>query len=137
MDALLTLEVRRVASSADLMQAGDYCLIEKRPPIRKFEPVAVEPPAGFLRKLSWLLFGKKQLTKEIVEIVWPDYDAIVLMCPHCSQPIGTTKDHKILSLEPLTIEKPLACAYSRPSPSALPLIAFQINDGKVTPLWNR
>ena len=42
--------------------------------------------------------------KEVVEIVWPDYDAVILLCPHCSQPIATTKDHRIVSLEPLTIE---------------------------------
>jgi len=132
-----TLEVRRVPSSADLMQAGDYCYIEKRAPIRKFEPVADEAPRGFIRKLISYLGGKKQSFKEVIEIVWPDYDAIVLMCPHCNQPIGTTKEHHIVSTDPLTIKQPLACAYSRPTPTASPLIAFRINDGKVTPLWNR
>lgn len=39
--------------------------------------------------------------------------AIILLCPHCSQPIATTKGHRIISLERLTIEKPVACAYSR------------------------
>lgn len=115
------------------MQAGDYCFIAKRDPIRKFEPVQNEPPTGFLAKLRWLFFSKKQCYKEAIEIVWPDYDAIILMCPHCSQPIGTTKDHRIVSLDPLTIEKPLACAYSRRSPSAPPTIAFQIKDGKIMP----
>lgn len=81
--------------------------------------------------------ARKQSYKEVIEIVWPDYDAIVMNCPHCNRPIGTTKDHRIVSIEPLTIEKPLACAYSRPSLTAAPLIAFQINDGKVTPLSNR
>jgi hypothetical protein len=113
MDALLTLEAHRVPSSADLMKAGDYCLIEKREPIRKFEPVPVETPQGFVKQLIWTIFGKKQSYKEIIEIVWPDYDAIVMNCPHCNQPIGTSKDHRIVSIEPLTIEKPLACAYSR------------------------
>lgn len=133
MDALQTLEVRRVPSSADLMQAGDFVFIGKREPIRKFEPVTIEVKRPFFKQLMWIFTGRKQAYKEIIEIVWPDYDAVVLMCPHCSQPIGTTKDHRIVSIEPLTIEKPLACAYSRQSPTASPTIAFQIKDGKIMP----
>jgi hypothetical protein len=133
MEALQTLEVRRVQSSEDLIRAGDYCYIRRREPIRKFETEPTLPPDGFWRSLLWFFFGKKRITKEFIEVVWPEYDAIILMCPHCSQPIGTTKDHRIVSLEPLTIEKPLACAYSRPTESAPPTIAFQIQDGKIMP----
>jgi hypothetical protein len=52
----------------------------------------------------------------------------------CNQGIGTTKDHRILSLEPLTIEKPLACAYSRGAQfDAKPSIIFEVKDGKIMP----
>jgi hypothetical protein len=134
MDALLTLEVNRVPSSADLTKAGDYCFIAKRDPIRKFLPSEPEESKGFWDRLKlWFDLSHRPIPKEVVEIVWPDYDAIILMCPHCNQPIGTTKDHRIVTIEPLTIEKPLACAYSRPSQNALPTIAFKIQDGKIMP----
>jgi hypothetical protein len=136
MEALQTLEVRRVPSSSDLMQAGDYCLIQKREPIvttERARVLRVEAPKGIIRRLAWTLLGPKYQVKESVETLWPDYDAIILMCPHCNQPIGTTKDHRIVNIEPLTIEKPLACAYSRQSPTAPPTIAFQIKDGKIMP----
>jgi hypothetical protein len=80
MEALQTLEVRRVQSSADLMKAGDYVFIGKREPIRKFEAKDVLPPDGFWRSLLWFFFGKKKKLKEFIEIVWPDYDAVVLVC---------------------------------------------------------
>jgi hypothetical protein len=131
---LQTLEVRRVPFSADIEKPGDYCFIEKREPVRTFEPVATEPPQGFFRKLMSAFFGKKQGYKEILEIRWPEYDAIILNCPHCSQPIATTKEHRIVSIEPLTIEKPLACVYSRGAlKTDLPTVAFQIKDGIIMP----
>jgi hypothetical protein len=51
MAPLQTLEVRRVPASVDLERAGDYCFVPKKEPMRKFEPVAVEAPAGFWRTL--------------------------------------------------------------------------------------
>jgi hypothetical protein len=135
MDALTTLPVRRVPFSADVIKPGDFCFISKREPIRKFEPEPVQPPTGFWRWLVWFLKGRPSFSfKEIVEIVWPDYDAIILLCPHCSQPIATTKDHRIVSLEPLTIEKPLACVYSRGvQKDAQPTVIFNIKDGNIMP----
>jgi hypothetical protein len=134
MEATATLQVHRVPFSADLLQPGDYCFIAKREPIRTFDTQRLEPPQGFFRLLLWGMFGKKTDTKETIEIVWPDYDAIVMNCPHCSQPIATTKDHKILSIEPLTIEKPLACAYSRGvGRYDTPTVAFEIKDGNIMP----
>src|ERR1700685_3518810 len=127
-----TLEVRRVPSSADLMQAGDYCLIEKREPIKRHVPLP-DQPRGFWPKLMAWLRNKKRAYLVVTEPVWPDYDAILVMCPHCSQPITTTKEQKIVNLEPLTIDFPLACAYSRRSPTAPPTIAFEIKDGKIMP----
>jgi len=127
------LEVRRVASSADILKPGDYCFIPKREPIRTFQPISIEPPQGFLRGVWWAFFGKRKGTKEIIEIRWPDYNAIIINCPHCNQPVATTKEHRIISVEPLTIEKPLGCAYSRSSPTAAPTVSFQIKEGQIMP----
>lgn len=52
MEALTTFEVHRVLSSADILQPGDYCFIEKRQPTRKFEPIPVEPPRGFFDRIE-------------------------------------------------------------------------------------
>jgi hypothetical protein len=79
------------------------------------------------------MFSKKYIEKETVLPLWPEHNAVVVMCPHRNQPIGTTKERHIVSTEPLTIEQPLACAYSRPTMTALPTIAFQIKDGTITP----
>ena len=135
MEDFKTLEVRRVQSSADLMQPGDYVFIPKREPIRRFQPIMNNPPRGFFRKLWWSLVGDPVKFKETVEILWPEYDAIIMNCPHCNAAIGTTKEHRIVSVEPLTIEKPLACAYSRGTESgALPTVAFHVQEGKIMPV---
>jgi hypothetical protein len=168
MEAATTLPVRRVPFSYDIEKPGDYCFIPKREPIRKFEPEQVASPTGFWRWVVWFLKGRPSFAlKEIVEIVWPDYDAIILNCPHCSQPIATTKDHRIVMdscpicygtgfitkkagwttltcgqcggagkivHEPLTIEKPLACAYSRDvQRDSQPTVFFTIKDGNIMP----
>ncbi len=135
MEAATTLPVRRVPFSANIQKPGDYCFISKREPIRKFESEPVAPPTGFWRMIAWLLRGRPSHSlKEAIEIVWPDYDAVILLCPHCSQPIATTKDHRIVSLEPLTIEKPLACVYSRGvQKDAQPTVIFNIKDGNIMP----
>jgi len=36
MEALQTLEVRRVPSSADIVKPGNYCFIKKREPIERY-----------------------------------------------------------------------------------------------------
>jgi hypothetical protein len=133
MDATQTLAVRRVSSSADLLKPGDYCFIPKREPIRTFETVTAERPKGFWRGLLWYISGAKT-TAKITELPqWPDYDAIVMACPHCCQPIGTTKEHTIVSVEPLTLDKPIGCAYSRQGFNTPPTITFQIKDGNIMP----
>jgi hypothetical protein len=133
MEALQTLELHRVPHSIDLEKPGDFAFVSKREPIREITRTPVDPPTGFLRTLWWTMFGKKYIEKETVLPLWPEYDVVVMMCPHCNQPIGTTKEHHIVSTEPLTIQQPLACAYSRPTLTALPTIAFQIKDGKIMP----
>jgi hypothetical protein len=133
MEPLKALEVKRVEHSEDLLHPGEFVFVAKRQPKITTETIAVEPPQGTFKKLLWTFFGAKHTVKQTIEPVWPDYDAVILMCPHCNQPIGTTKEHHVVSTEPLTIDQPLACAYSRPSPRALPTIAFQIKDGKIMP----
>ncbi len=133
MKAVQSVELHRVIYSADIEKPGDFVFIPKREPIRRTTRTTVDPPNGFFKRVLWNLFGTKVRTTETSERVWPDYDAVILMCPHCNQPIGTTREHRIVSTEPLTIEQPLACAYSKPSPSALPTIAFKIQDGKIMP----
>ena len=127
------LDLRRVPISADLEKAGDFAFVPKREPIREITRTPIDPPTGFFKALWWSLFGKKYVEKETVLPLWPEYDAIVMMCPHCNQPIGTTKEHHIVSTEPLTIEQPVACAYSRPTLQAPPTIAFKVTDGKIMP----
>lgn len=43
---------------------------------------------------------------------WPEFDAIILSCPYCGNPVSTTSRHTIVSKEPLTIGEPIACPYS-------------------------
>lgn len=73
----------------------------------------LDPPRGFFRRLHWHVFGKKYELKQYVELLWAEHDAIILNCPDCNGPCGATKNHKIISIEPLTLEIPLACPYAR------------------------
>lgn len=113
MKALQAIEVRRVPSSADLTAPGDFAFIPKREPLRRLEQVPITPPRNFFKRLVWHFFGKKQEARQFIELQWPEYDAIILNCPHCNMALATTKTHKIVSLEPLTIESPIGCEYSR------------------------
>jgi len=133
MDATLLLQLHRVPYSPDLEKPGDFAFVSKREPLREITRTPVHPPTGFFKRLLWEMFGQKYDEKETVLPLWPDYDAVILVCPHCSQPIGTTKEHHIVSTDPLTIEEPLACAYSHPTQKALPTIAFKVQDGKIMP----
>jgi hypothetical protein len=113
MDSLKALEVRRVPLSEDLSHPGDFVLIQKREPIRKIERTPIYPPSGFLKRIWWNAFGEKYEVKQVIELLWPDYDTVILNCPTCNQPCATTKNHSIVSLEPLTIETPITCPYCR------------------------
>jgi aspartate carbamoyltransferase regulatory subunit len=126
MDSLKALEVRRVSLSEDLSRPGDYVYIEKRAPRIQIERTPLTAPAGILEKLWWKFFGKKYELKQIVELVWPDYDAIILNCPECNSPCATTKRHKIVSIEPLALEIPLTCPYCKTK-------SFTITEGKLMP----
>src|ERR1700739_4381066 len=103
------LEVRRVNLSADLSRPGDYVFHPKRAPIVTYERKALEAPESFFAKLWWNWWGKKYETKQIVELQWPETDVAILNCPDCGSPLATTKNHKIISVEPLTIESPVTC----------------------------
>jgi hypothetical protein len=56
--------------------------------------------------------------------LWPDIDTVILNCPICNGPIGTTKHHAIAELDPLTIESPTACLYCR-------TFTFKVVEGKI------
>jgi hypothetical protein len=98
-----------------------------------------DPPAGFFKRLWWTWFGKKYEIKQTIELQWPEYDAVILNCPHCNGPLATTAGHKIISLDPLTIETPIGCSYSRAKGIATEAreeertFAFIVRDGKVIP----
>lgn len=120
------LEVRRVPLSEDLSRPGDYVYIEKRAPRVQNQHVPLSPPSGLFRRFYWNAFGKKYELKQIVELLWPDYDAVILNCPVCNGPCATTKKHKIISVEPLTLEIPLTCPYCKTK-------SFTITEGKLMP----
>jgi hypothetical protein len=118
------LEVRRVQHSEDLAKPGEYVFIAKRDPKVTVESNPLMPPSGFWRSLWWSAFGKKVELKQIVEVQWPAYDAIIIDCPQCNQPCATTAKHAIVSVEPLTIETAVTCPYCR-------TITFKVTDGKL------
>jgi hypothetical protein len=118
------IDLRRVPSSADLASPGDFVYIAKREPMRTVVTRPIDPPRGFFKKLIWTLIGAKFDFREEFEPRWPDYDAIILLCPHCSMPLATTKRHTIVLLDPLTLDIPLACEYSRSKG-----VSAQENDG--------
>lgn len=118
------ITARRVPSSADLMKQGDYVLVPKREPIRRYEAVAGSP-TGFWARFIWVIRGRQPLVKEVVEALWPEYDAIILNCPNCNQSCATSKDHVIVSVEPLTIDRPIACPYCRSA-------EFKVSEGTIT-----
>ena len=121
---LTALEVKRVPHSEDLLHPGEFVFIPKREPIRTFPSEPLEPPTGSLSRIWWNWFGKKYEIKQIVELLWPEIDTVIINCPECNQALATTKNHKIVSLEPLTIETPLTCPYSKTH-------TFKVEQGKI------
>jgi uncharacterized protein YbaR (Trm112 family) len=118
------LAVRRVSTSADLANPGEYVFIEKRQPRRNVEQIPIEPPSGFFRRLWWEWFGKKYTLRVVLEMLWPEIDTIILNCPVCNGPCATTKNHKIISVEPLTLEIPLTCPYCKTN-------TFVVREGQI------
>ena len=98
--------------------------IPKREPIRTYHSVPLDPPAGAFRRLWWNLFGKKYEIQQTVTPVYPDIDTVILNCPICNGAIGTTKNHAIAALEPLTINTPITCPYCR-------TYTFKVVEGKI------
>ena len=121
------LEVRRVPHSEELLHPGDFAFISKREPDIRVERIPLTPPTGFFKLLWWKLFGKKFELKQYVELRWPNYDAVIVNCPNCNQPCASTRTHKIVSLEPLTLEIPITCPYCKS-------VTFEINKGTLTPI---
>jgi hypothetical protein len=126
-------EVKRVPHSEDLLRPGDFVFIGKREPHRTFQSIPLDPPADkpggtligdAIRFWKWKLFGPKFELKQIVELVWPEIDTVIINCPECNQPLATTRNHKIVSLEPLTIETALTCPYTK-------IHSFKVVEGKI------
>jgi len=120
------LEVRRVPLSEDLLKPGDYVFLPKRAPIVSYERKPLEAPKGLVQQLLWHFFGKKYEMKQIIELQWPETDVAILCCPDCGGPLSTTKNHKIVSIEPLTIETPVTCPYNKN-------FTFTVSEGKIKP----
>jgi hypothetical protein len=117
-------EVKRVPHSEELLHPGEFCFIPKREPIVNVYRQPVQPPTGLLRRLWWLMFGAKFEVSRTVMPLWPDIDTVILNCPICNGPFGTTKNHAIKELDPLTIESPLTCPYCR-------TFTFKVVEGKI------
>jgi hypothetical protein len=120
------LEVKRVPHSEELLHPGEFVFIPKREPIRTFQSTPIAPPSGLFRRLWWDLFGKKHEIKQIVELLWPEIDTVIMNCPKCNGPLATTRNHVIVRVEPLTIETPLTCPYCRTN-------TFKVAEGKIMP----
>jgi hypothetical protein len=82
MDSVKALEVRRVELSEDLQKPGDFVLIQKGEPIRKVERTPIYPPSGFIHRIWWNAFGQKYEVKQVIELLWPDYDTMILNRAH-------------------------------------------------------
>jgi hypothetical protein len=119
------LEVRRVPSSSDLLHPGEYVFIPKRDPKIAIERQPLTPPTGFVNRALWNCFGKKYEMKQILELISPEIDTIIINCPTCNTPCATTNRHKILSVEPLTLEIPLTCPYCKD-------VTFFVKAGKLS-----
>jgi Zn finger protein HypA/HybF involved in hydrogenase expression len=74
----------------------------------------------------WSWFGQKYELKQIVELLWPEQDTLILNCPACDSPCATTKNHTIISVEPLTHQIPLTCPYCKTK-------TFKVEEGKLMP----
>jgi uncharacterized protein YbaR (Trm112 family) len=112
----------RVATSEDLLNKGEYVFIPARPQEVHYQSEAIPNP-GFFRRL----LGRTYTMKRIENPVWPKIDTIVLNCPKCNGTLGTTKDHTILSVEPLHLDMPLTCPYCR-------TFTFEVKNGNLNEL---
>ena len=74
--------VRRVQYSEDLLKRGDHFFVAMRDPIVTGKRMPLQAPHGFLKRIWWDWFGKKEELKQIVEAMWPEYDAIIVNCPY-------------------------------------------------------
>lgn len=118
------LEVKRLPHSEDLLHPGDYVFVGKREPRRNVEMVPIQAPTNRFHRLWWNAFGKKYALREVLELLWPEIDTIIVNCPICNSPCATTRSHRILSIDPLTLEIPLTCPYCKTN-------TFKIEEGKI------
>jgi hypothetical protein len=75
------LEVRRVKSSEDLLNPGDYVFIPARPPEITIEKKPIVAPVGFWKTLIWALFNKKYELIETKTEAWPSVETHHHRCP--------------------------------------------------------
>jgi hypothetical protein len=123
---VIALEVKRVPHSEDLLHPCEFVFISKGEPVRRFESIRLDPPKGWVRRKLWELFGRKYEVKQIAEFVRPEIDTVIFNCPACNSPCAATKNHKIVNLEPITIETPITCLYCRTS-------TFKVAEGRIMP----
>jgi len=98
MDAVKTIEARRVKLSGDVNAPGNYVFKAKREPKVTVEKHPLLPPEDkdgtntmfLLPLLRWKVFGKS--TRGSIEVLWPEYDAVIVNCPACNRPRGTVID---------------------------------------------
>jgi hypothetical protein len=119
------LAAKRVPISADLLNPGDYVFVAARKPLITEEERLIEPPKGRVRRFFWILFGTKSYTTQTRLPMWPEIDTVIVNCPVCNGACATTRNHKILSIEPLTLEIPLTCPYCKTN-------TFTIEEGNIT-----
>lgn len=94
------------------MQAGDFYF--------RLNVVARYEDASWFRRV--ILRQKQKLVTQ-----YPT--TIVMSCPFCGLPLMSQLDNKILSREPLTLDKPIRCPFGMYDSAH----AFQIKDGKIMP----
>src|ERR1039458_10154112 len=59
--------VRRVQYSEDLLKRGDHFFVAMRDPIVTGKRMPLQAPHGFLKRIWWDWFGKKEELKQVIE----------------------------------------------------------------------
>jgi hypothetical protein len=102
MSPTTALEVKRVPHSEELLHPGEFCTIPKREPIVLMNMEPVQPPQGLFSRLIWRFFGEEYVTTKTVIPQRPDVDTVIVNCPLCNGPVGTTKNHLRKAITPLS-----------------------------------
>lgn len=120
----------RKQGSDELEKPGDYCIIEKRGMTDEEFTQAVTAlkeklsPRGIFQKAYWRIAVRKPVEETPKYIhgvrvllkkknIWPNYRALLLVCPKCKVPYSSTKEHSIIVDEHLTLNKEIECPYGK------------------------